>query len=163
MKAIVEFLTKAGAGTGRLEPRENVIHGDFTATGAQIDTLVAAGLSAIGADQAPPEEPPPVANTAPIDCAELRAAVSTYLKSSLEKMAPDQKSLVEPTIAKLEQNLGAAYADSCTQDSWPPAATHCHVDNAAAISKFEKCRMLVPEEPRKKFDERVKAALAASR
>lgn len=163
MKAIVEFLTKAGAGTGRLEPRDNVVHGDFTATGPkEIDTLVAAALSAIGADQAP-EAPPPAADTSPIDCGELKAAVATYLKSSLEKMAPDQRSLVEPTIAKLEQNLAAAYVDSCTQDAWPAAAIHCHVDNAAGISRFEKCRMVVPEEPRKKFDERVKAALAGSR
>lgn len=162
MKAVVEFLTKAGAGTGRLEPRDNVVHGDFTATGKEIDSLVAAGLSAIGADQAP-EEPPVAGNTTPIDCAELKAAVTTYLKASLERMAPDQRSLVEPTIAKLEENLGAAYADSCAQEAWPPAAIHCHVDHAATIKKFEMCRMTVPEEPRKKFDERVKAALAASR
>lgn len=163
LKAIVEFLQKAGAGTGRLEPRDNVIHGDFTATGKEIDSLVAAGLSAIGADRPPVEPPPPTGNTAPIACTELRGAVATYLTSSLERMAPDQRGIVEPTMAKLEKNLGDAYVETCTADGWGPEIIHCHVDNAPTISRFEKCRLLVAEEPRKKFDERVKAALAASR
>ena len=161
MKAILEFLQKAGAGNGRLEPRDNVVHADFTATGKEIDSLVAAALSAIGADQAA-DEPPPAGNTAPIACTELTAAVSTYLKASLEHMAPDQRGLIEPTIAKLEKNLANAYVESCATGAWAPEVIHCHVDNATTIARFEKCRMLVPDDARKKFDERVKAALQAS-
>jgi len=161
MKAIVEFLTRAGAGTGRLEPQDNVIYGDFTATGKEIDSLVAAGLSAIGSD--PSAAPPPAGNTTPIACTELRGAVSAYLKASLDRMTPEERGVVEATIAKLEKHLGDAYVDTCTLDAWSPEIIHCHVDNAKMVSRFEKCRMLVAEEPRKKFDERVKAALEASR
>jgi hypothetical protein len=161
LKAILDFLTRAGAGTGRLEPRDNVIHGDFTATGKEIDALVAAALSAIGA------EPPPTGasgvNTTPIACTELRGAVAAYLLASLQRMSDDERGMVVPTIERLKKNLGDAYVDTCTLDGWAPEIIHCHVDNAQKVSRFEKCRMMVAEEPRKKFDERVKAALEASR
>lgn len=161
-KAIVEFLTKAEAGTGRLEPREATIHGDFTATGPQIDRLVAAGLAAIAGDDAV-EQPPVEQNMTPIECTEVNAAVAKYMASNLDAMAPSQRAGMEPMFAKLIPALQKAYVDSCTTDKWPANVIHCHVDHAAQLPRFEKCRLLLPEEPRKRFDDQVRAALSSAK
>jgi len=163
LKAIVDFLTKAEAGTGRLEPRDDTIHGDFTATGPQIDHLMTAALSAIGADDAA-EAPAPSANaTAPIECSELAGAVAQYLTTSQASMPPDQKEMMAKVVVKLLPALQKAYVDSCTTDHWPLVAIHCHVDHAAEIPKFEKCRLAIPDEMRGSFDKTVAAALATAR
>jgi hypothetical protein len=161
-KAVVEFLTKAEAGTGRLEPNGLTIHGDFTATGPQIERLLEAGLSALGGDQPAPAAPP-ATNKTPIECSALDGAVATYMATSLEKMPAQQKEAILPTLEKLTSGLQKAYSDSCTQDKWSFEAINCHVDEAAQISRFEKCRLVLTEEQRAHFDTLVKAALDSAR
>lgn len=162
-KAIVEFLTKADAGSGRLEPREQTIHGDFTATGPQIDRLVTAGLSALAGDDAAAAAPPVEDNMTPIACSEVASAVAAYMATNIEAMAPAQRSSVEPMLQQLIPALQKAYVEACTTDSWPANVIHCHVDHAAQLPKFEKCRLLLPEAPRKHFDDLVRAALSAAK
>ncbi|MBA3458379.1 MAG: hypothetical protein H0T46_00335 [Deltaproteobacteria bacterium] len=161
-KAVIAFLTKAEAGIGRLEPKGLTIHGDFTATGPQIEQLLSAGLSALGGDQ-PEPAPPTATNKTPIECSALDGAVATYVATSLEKMPPEQKEVVVPTVAKLVSGLQKAYSDSCTSDKWSFEAINCHVDDAANIPRFEKCRLVLTTEQREHFDTLVKAALDASR
>ncbi len=159
-KAIVEFLTKAEAGTGRLEPKGTTIFADFTATGPQIEKLLAAGLSMLGADQPMPEAPTGLA-TSPIECSTLAPAVATYLATSVAAMPPEQAAQIQGMLAKIIPALQKAYLDSCTTGAWAPAAIHCHVDSAANVPRFEKCRLVLTAEQRTKFDELVKAALTA--
>jgi hypothetical protein len=158
-KAILEFLTKADAGVGRLEPRDNVVHGDLTATGPQIDRLVSAALAAIGGDE--PAQPPPVENTSPIECSEMAGAVKTYMAANLAAMDPAQRPSMEPMFAKLVPELEKAYVESCTTDKWPPGVIHCHVDHADQLPRFEKCRLLLDAAPRTHFDQLVTAALSS--
>jgi hypothetical protein len=35
----------------------------------------------------------------------------------------------------------------------------CHVDHAKALARFERCRLLLPEDARKRFDQAVAEAL----
>ncbi len=160
-KAIVEFLTKAEAGTGRLEPKGTTLFADFTAKGSEIDKLLAAGLSTLGADQHTPEAPTGL-DTSPIECSTLAPAVATYMKTSIESMPADQQAQMQPMIEKLMPALQKAYVDSCTTGAWPPAAIHCHVDSASNVPRFEKCRLVLSAEQRTKFDDLVKAALTGS-
>ena len=165
LKAIVDFLTKAEAGTGRLEPRGEVIHGDFTATGPQIDRLLAAVGSSIGGGEAEAAAaPPPDADAdTPIECAALGAAVQTYLTTSQIAMPPEQHDMMSKIMVKLSPALQQAYVDSCTKDHWATVAIHCHVDHAAELPKFEKCRLALPADQRTSFDQTVAAALASAR
>ena len=157
-KAIVEFLTKAEAGTGRLEPKGTTLYGDFTAKGPEIDKLLAAGLSTLGNNEQTPE-PPTGLDTSPIACTELSAAVAKYIKTSLEAMPAEQRDQMQAMIEKMLPGLQKAYVDSCTTGAWPPAAIHCHVDSASNVPRFEKCRLVLSEEQRKAFDGLVQSAL----
>lgn len=158
-KAIVDFLTKAEAGTGRLEPKGTTLYADFTATGPQIDKLVTAALSTLGTEGRPAEAPPET-DTSPIACGELAAAVGMYLTTNLELMGPDQRAKTEPMFAKLQAPLQKAYVETCTAGAWAPAAIHCHVNNGRNVPRFEKCRLMLTAEQRTSFDGAVKAALA---
>jgi hypothetical protein len=160
-KAIVEFLTKAGAGTGRIEPKGTTLFADFTATGPEIDKLIAAGVSTLGPSDQRMPEPPTGMDTSPIECSTLAAAVATYMTSNLEVMPADQRAQAQPMFDKLVPALQKAYVDSCTTGAWPPAAIHCHVDSAKNLPRFEKCRLVLSAEQRTKFDEAVKAVLSA--
>lgn len=157
-KAIIGFLTKAEAGTGRTEPKGTTLYADFTATGPQIDKLLAAGLSTFGGEPQAPE-PPGNLDASPIECAQLGPAVATYLTTNLEAMAPDQRTQTQPVFDKVILPLQKAYVESCTAGVWSPQAIHCHVDNARDVPRFEKCRLVLTAEQRTKFDETVKAAL----
>ncbi len=159
-KAIVDFLTKAEAGTGRLEPKGSMLFADFTATGPQIEKLVAAGVSTLGGDQRA-SEPPTALDTSPIECSTLAAAVATYMTTNLEAMPADQRAATQPMFEKLVPALQKAYVDSCMTGAWPPAAIHCHVDSANNLPRFEKCRLVLTPEQRTKFDDLVKSALSA--
>ncbi len=161
-KAILEFLTKAEAGVGRLEPRDNVVHGDLTATGPQIDHLVAAALAAIGGD-APAQQAPPVENTSPIECSEMAGAVNKYMAANMAAMDPAKRTSLEPMFAKLVPALERAYVASCTTDNWLPGVIHCHVDHAEQLPRFEKCRLLLDPAPRAHFDALVTAALSSAK
>ncbi len=160
-KAILEFLTKADAGVGRLEPRDNVVHGDLTATGPQVDRLVTAALSAIGGDEPAAQQPPPVENTSPIECSEMAGAVKKYMAANMAAMDPAQRTSLEPMFAKLVPELEKAYVESCTADKWPPGVIHCHVDHAEHLPRFEKCRLMLDAAPRAHFDQLVTAALSS--
>lgn len=157
-KAIFEFLTKAEAGTGRLEPKGTTLFADFTAKGPEIDKLLAAGLSTLGNDKHA-AEPPTGLDTSPIECNTLAPAVATYLKTSLAAMPADQQAQMQTMIEKLVPALQKAYVDSCTAGAWPPAAIHCHVDSASNVPRFEKCRLVLSAEQRTKFDGLVQTAL----
>ena len=157
-KAIVDFLTKAEAGTGRLEPKGTTLFADFTAKGPEIDKLLAAGLSTLGADEHTAEAPTGL-DTSPIDCSTLAPAVATYMKTSLQSMPADQQAQMQTMLEKLVPALQKAYVDSCTTGGWPPAAIHCHVESATNVPRFEKCRLVLSAEQRTKFDDLVKAAL----
>jgi hypothetical protein len=157
-KAIVDFLAKAEAGTGRLEPKGTTLYADFTAKGPEIDKLLAAGLSTLGADQHTPEAPTGL-DTSPIACTELAGAVATYMKTSLGAMPAEQQAQMQAMIEKLLPVLQKAYVDSCTTGAWPPAAIHCHVDSASNVPRFEKCRLVLSEDQRTKFDGLVQSAL----
>lgn len=161
-KAILEFLTKAEAGVGRLEPRDNVVHGDLTATGPQVDHLVTAALAAIGGDQPAPQAPP-VENTSPIECSEMTGAVTKYMAANMAAMDPAQRTSLLPMFAKLVPALEKAYVESCTTDNWPPGVIHCHVDHAEQLPRFEKCRLMLDPAPRAHFDQLVTAALSSAK
>jgi len=158
-KAIVEFLTKAEAGTGRIEPKGNTVYADFTAAGPQIDKLVAAGISVLGTDDKTPAAPTGM-DTSPIECSTLGAAVAKYMATNLAAMPAEQRAEAQPMFDKLIPALQKAYVDSCTTGAWSPAAIHCHVDSPENVPRFEKCRLVLTAEQRTKFDETMKAALA---
>lgn len=159
LKAIVDFLTKAEAGTGRVEPKGTTAFADFTATGPQIEKLVAAGMSTLGPEPAT-QEPPTGLDTSPIECSALAPAVATYVKTTVEAMPADQAAQMQTMIERLVPALQKAYVESCTADAWAPAAIHCHVDSATNVPRFEKCRLVLAAEQRTKFDELLKAALS---
>lgn len=158
-KAILEFLTKAEAGTGRLEPKGAELYADFTAAGPQIDKLLAAATSVFAKDTRTPEAPTGL-DTSPIECSTLAGAVTTYMTSNLDAMPADQRAQAQPMFDKLVPALQKAYVDSCTAGAWAPAAIHCHVDSAQNLPRFEKCRLVLTSEQRAKFDENVKAVLS---
>lgn len=158
-KAIIDFLAKAEAGTGRTEPKGTTLYADFTATGPQIDKLLAAGLSTFGAEPQAPEAPANL-DASPIECSALGPAVASYLTTNLEAMGPDQRAQTQAVFDKVLVPLQKAYVESCTAGAWSPQAIHCHVDSARNVPRFEKCRLVLTAEQRTKFDETVKAALA---
>jgi hypothetical protein len=74
-------------------------------------------------------------------------------------MPADQRAQMQAMIEKLLPALQKAYVDSCTTGAWAPAAIHCHVDGASNVPRFEKCRLVLTEEQRTKFDGLVQAVL----
>lgn len=161
-KAILAYMTQASAGSGRLEPKGATVHADFTARGKEIDNLVATAVPALAAGAtAPAEPPPPPASDTPRDCSELAPAVAQYLNESLAKAPAERRAALQQQLTTLVPALQQAYVEQCKAGAWAMTAIDCHVRNATALSRFERCRMLLSEDQRTRFDAAVTAALSA--
>jgi hypothetical protein len=156
--AIADYLKRGDAGVGRVEAKGTTTFVDLTASGKQIDnllTIVTPTLSFV---------PPPMPadpNAPPPDCSALGPAAKAYLEENLAKAPPANKSALEAQMPKLVPALQDAFVSSCTNDRWAAAAIECHVTNARALARFEKCRQMLPDDQRGRLDQAVAAALSA--
>lgn len=158
MNAILNYLSQAKAGTGRVEPAGATIHADFTARGPEIDAFVSTALPGLfGAGL--PGDLATDAVAGPADCSALASAVSRYLATSLTKAPEDQRKELEAAMGELTPKLQKAYVDNCTADSWSTASINCHVANTTGLARFEKCRETLTETQREHLDTALKAAL----
>ncbi|MDX2086735.1 MAG: hypothetical protein SFX73_02740 [Kofleriaceae bacterium] len=162
LSAIAEYLKKGDAGVGRVEPSGTTTRVELTATGKQIDNFLAIVGPTLFAAQAPPP-PPADPNAPPPDCNALGPAVKTYLDASLAKAPPANKATLEAQMPTLAAALQQAFISSCTTDRWAAAAIECHVTNASALARFEKCRQMLADDERARLDQAVAAALSAKK
>lgn len=160
LRAITSYLQQGKAGTMRVEPQGTATFVDLTSKGAQIDTLISIALPALFPPPPPPPPPPPSIdpNAPPVDCASLGPAVKTYLE---QNVAASGRANAAAQMEKLVPALQQAFISSCTTDHWAQAAIACHVQKASAITEFEKCRQMLPDDQRARFDQAVAAALRA--
>ena len=158
MNAIVQYMTQAKAGTGRIEPSGATIHADFTAKGAEIDAFVATALPGLfGAGL--PRDVATDAVAGPADCKALAAAVSTYLTTSLTKAPESQRKELEAAMGQLTPKLQGAYVTNCVADQWTAMSIECHIANSTGLARFEKCRETLSETQRQHLDVALKEAL----
>ncbi|MBA3453526.1 MAG: hypothetical protein H0T42_10575, partial [Deltaproteobacteria bacterium] len=158
LTAILNYVSQAKAGTGRVEPKGATLHADFTARGPEIDAFVTTALAGVFGAGLPRD----VVNDAiagPPDCNSLAAAVSRYLETSLVKAPEGQRKELEAAMGQLTPKLQKAYVDNCTADSWSADSINCHVTNTTGLARFEKCRETLTEVQREHLDTSLKAAL----
>ena len=160
-KAVLGYLQSGGAGTGRLEARGATVYGDFTAKGAEIDTLLGMALPALFQRQTSEASLVDPAGPQSSDCASLTDAIARYLASAMASAAPDTKAAMQQHLDVLQGKLAKAYLDSCTADHWSATSITCHVQNAASLKQFEHCRDTLTAEQRTHFDEAIKQATAS--
>ncbi len=158
LTAINSYLSQGDAGTGRVEPKGAVVHADFTATGKQIDNLIAIAMPALFAP-GPPRDVVADATAGPGDCTQLPPAVEKYIGESMAKAAPDRRAQMEAIVATLVPALQKAFVETCTADRWTSTVVDCHVTNATALNRFEQCRQLLNTEQRERLDKALTAAL----
>jgi hypothetical protein len=162
MKAIVDYLTQANAGTGRIEAKGATIHADFTAAGPQIDVFLATALPALFGDVSLPIADLPTDASGAADCNVLGPAVDAYIKEGLTKAPEAQRKDLEAALPKLVPALQSAFVDTCKADSWSSSSIQCHVKNATSLSTFEKCRQTLTTEQRDHLDKKLAEALSVS-
>jgi len=158
INAIINYLSQAKAGTGRVEPAGAIIHADFAAKGPEIDAFVSTALPGLFGAGLPRDLATDVV-AGPPDCSTLAAAVSAYLETSLTKAPESQRKELEAAMGQLTPKLQAAYVDNCTADAWSAASIECHVANTTGLARFEKCRETLTDAQREHLDTSLKAAL----
>ncbi|HEY4181305.1 MAG TPA: hypothetical protein VGM90_30880 [Kofleriaceae bacterium] len=157
IKALLEYIDKAKAGTGKVDSNGGTTFVELNATGDQEMALVqlaSAGLFARNTDLVKK------ATQGPVACDDLRGAVQTYMQEALRVSAPEQQQQMAEVVARVITPLQAAYVDSCTSGKWTNEVIACHIDNAKFLPSFEKCRLLLPEDTRAVFDAAVGAVLS---
>jgi len=166
LRAIASYLQNGDAGVARVEPVGTTTHADLTARGKQIDNLLAIAVPAlfpapapVDATTAAPADP----NAPPPDCSKLGPAVKAYLDQNLATSPPSRRAELEAQMAKLVPALQEAFIAQCTADRWAAAAIECHVTNATALARFERCRQTLPDDQRERLDKAVAAALTAAK
>lgn len=158
MNAIVQYMTQAKAGTGRVEPSGATIHADFTAKGAEIDAFVTTAVPGLfGAGL--PRDVATDAVAGPADCKALAGAVSSYLALSLTKAPESQRKELEAAMGQLTPKLQRAYVTNCVADKWTALSIECHLANSSGLARFEKCRETLSELQREHLDTALKEAL----
>lgn len=165
LKAIAAYLQQGDAGAGRVEPVGTTIHADLTASGKQIDNFLAIAMPALFPAPAPVDATttaptaPADPNAPPPDCSKLGPAVKAYLDRNLATAPPSRRAELETQMTKLVPALQQAFISQCTADKWAAAAIECHVNNASALARFERCRQTLPDDQRDRLDKAVAAAL----
>ena len=160
LKAIASYIEQAKAGTPRIEPQGKTVFADLTAKGEQIDTLVALAVPALFGTA--PRDVVADATAGPGDCTQLPAAVDTYIAESLDKTPADRRAEMQRQVDAFLPKLRDAYRGTCEADAWSAPVVECHIANATALARFERCRMLLPEPQRVRLDAAITTALQAS-
>lgn len=156
--AVADYLKKGDAGEVRVEPKGTTTFLDLTASGKQVENFIRIVMPTLTFVPPPmPADP----NAPPPDCSALAPAVKAYLDENLAKAPASNKPTLESQMPKLLPALQEAFVSSCTADKWAAAAIECHVTNASALARFEKCRQMLPDDQRGRLDQAVAAALSA--
>lgn len=158
-QAIANYLDQGKAGTGRVEPSGVLTFLDYTASGPEIDNLLAIALPALFGAETDRDLAATVTGPAPT-CALLPDAVDAYIKQTLATAPPNMRADMEAKVVPLLPQLKQAFVDNCTKDAWAPASITCHVDNKDRLARFEKCSQTLTAEQRGRLEAAVKAALA---
>ena len=157
LKAIASYLQQAKAGTPRIEPQGKTVHADLTAKGEEIDTLLALAVPALFGTT--PRDVVADAAAGPGDCTRLPAAVDAYIGETLDKTPADRRAEMQRMSDAFLPKLRDAYRATCEADAWGAPVVDCHVTNATALNRFERCRMLLPEPQRARLDAAIATAL----
>lgn len=158
-RAVVDYLTRANAATGQVARTGRTLAIELAATAAQLEPLLGAVLPVLVAGEpAPAAEPAPLG---PVTCASLSAPVATYLTAAAARSGADKRA--ELSDAGLRDRLQRAFVASCTDGAWPAIAIECHVINATALARFERCREALGPAQQQAFDRAVVAAMQPAR
>ncbi|CAN5873537.1 hypothetical protein BH11MYX2_BH11MYX2_18410 [soil metagenome] len=157
IKALLDYIEKAKAGTGKVDSNGGTTFVELDATSDQTMALVRLASAALFARNTDLVKK---ATSGPVACEDLRGAVQTYMQEALRVSAPDQQQQMAQVVARVLNPLQAAYVDACTAGKWANDVIACHIDNAKFLPAFEKCRLLLPDDVRTAFDTAIGAVLS---
>lgn len=157
LSAMLDYLEKGQAGTGKVVANGASTNVELTASGTALTTLIKMGGAALfprGANLAVK------ASSGPFTCDQLADAVQAYMQEAITSSAEDRRQDNAQMVARVLPDLQRAYVNACTTAAWQSDVIACHIDNAKNLPRFERCRMMLPDEPRATFDAAVGAVLS---